>query len=334
MRKRSESIRRGFTLIELLVVIAIIAILIGLLLPAVQKVREAANRSKCSNNLKQLGLAVHSYHDANRMLPPALAELAVAPFSEAKDHSWTIYILPYIEQDGVYRKYNFQLRWDEGANQNATGPIRTKISTFICPTAPSAGSRELTNGRGLSDYAATTERTWPSPGGNTFVSNAEAPFVSGSDPFYIGMLPHDKIDATFTIETKAKRTLVAVTDGTSNTMLIAECAGRNQRWVRGQQDEAQTWTNGPWASPGGRINVGGFDPSTYTPGVAIASPGATIGPCAVNCVNSKEIYAFHPGMAQMVMGDGSVRSLRSSVTLDTVMQLLTYNRGDIVQGAD
>src|SRR5256714_2321180 len=96
--------RRGFTLIELLVVIAIIAVLIGLLLPAVQKVREAAARLQCSNNLKQLGLALHGFHDANSGFPPAKIEI---PAGGTIIHTWTPYILPFIEQDNLFRLYRF-----------------------------------------------------------------------------------------------------------------------------------------------------------------------------------------------------------------------------------
>lgn len=160
----------------------------------------------------------------------------------------------------------------------------------------------------------------------------EAAFVSDGDFYYIGMLPHDKV--TNGVEDKSKRTLLSVLDGTSNTMMAAECAGRNQRWVMGAEDAAQGWNAGPWANPDSRINVGGFNPAGYTPGVAITNPGTTTGPCAVNCINSKEIYSFHSGIAQLVMGDGSVRSINSSTKLDTVLQLLTYNVGDMVQGLD
>src|SRR5437016_9812592 len=105
--------RQAFTLLELLVVIAIIAVLIGLLLPAVQKVREAANRSKCTNNLKQLGLAVHHYHDARGEFPAALLNVPnPGGTTDPTAHSWTPQILPYIEQSALFAQYRFDLNWD------------------------------------------------------------------------------------------------------------------------------------------------------------------------------------------------------------------------------
>src|SRR5437762_2445154 len=105
--------RRGFTLIELLVVIAIIAILIGLLLPAVQKVRDAAARVQCQNNLKQLGLALHNYESANRAFPSSVRPAGVTPLPRI---SWTIGLLPYIEQDNLRRNFDLNSNWNSAAN--------------------------------------------------------------------------------------------------------------------------------------------------------------------------------------------------------------------------
>lgn len=305
---------RAFTLIELLVVIAIIAILIGLLLPAVQKVREAAARAKCSNNLKQLGLALHSFHDVNGVFPAAYEQIPLPSGNIA--HSWTPRVLPFIEQEPLFRQYRFDVSWDQGSNTAVGGPIRVTVSTFLCPSSVQDGRHA---NRGCLDYPATTERTWPNP----FVSASQAAFMTPSDPYYIGVLGHDKI--TNGVQDKCKRTLLSVSDGTSNTMMLAECAGRNRRFVMGVEDPSATWTAGPWANPGSRINIGGFNP---------ANPADTTGPCAVNCINDKEIYAFHPGGANICLADGSVRFLKASTSIDTVLQLLTRARGDLVKGLD
>ena len=146
MFKRVGNRRSGFTLIELLVVIAIIAILIGLLLPAVQKVREAANRAKCSNNLKQMGLALHGYHDANLHLPPWGFDFNPAPAGNAlggqtQGHPAHSLILPYIEQDNIMRVTRVDLsaidprNWPPNWGTSVGGS--TVINIYLCPSAPS-----------------------------------------------------------------------------------------------------------------------------------------------------------------------------------------------------
>lgn len=301
----------AFTLIELLVVIAIIAVLIGLLLPAVQKVREAASRMTCTNNLKQLGLALHNYHDTHTGLPPGRSDVKVA--GKWIRHSWVPYTLPYIEQENLYRQYRFTANWQDKVNDDPTvpGPTRHFIKTLVCPSAPSR-TRGVTpsNTRAPLDYVAPNQRT-PS----SFLS----PPIP-ADPTYIGVLGH-----TTTTQVVSRR-LTEILDGTSNTLVLAEDAGRNQLWVMGKFWSPNS-PSGPWANPGAaNIAIGGFNPAgTLTP------PQNNIpGPCAINCINFHEIYAFHPSGANAVFADGSVRFLKATLSLNVLLYLVTRDRGEVL----
>lgn len=246
--------------------------------------------------MKQLGLALMNFHDAQQGFPPAKLD-NTAPYTYPTT-SWTPFILPYIEQTAVYQRYNFNVDYNAAPNDvNPSGPIQTVIKTFLCPSAPSGrlGSKNAA----ILDYDATNQVTRP----NSFVTNMPA-----SDGTFLGVLGHN-----------VYRRITEVTDGTSNTILLAESAGRNQTWKMGQMTSSSGQT-GAWANPGTEIVVTGFN---------IAS-NSTLGACAVNCTNANEIYAFHPGGANILLTDGSVHVVKAQTDINVVIALMTRAHGDVV----
>jgi prepilin-type N-terminal cleavage/methylation domain-containing protein len=319
--------RRGFTLIELLVVIAIIAILIGLLLPAVQKVREAAARAKCSNNLKQIALAVHNYHDTNAKLPPWGFDFATPPTPnpfgpQTEGYSFLATILPYIEQGNLLNIVNI--------NHSVADPVNlpppygtsvgggTQISIYDCPSAtpryadyepyfaslglPNAGPMNL----GITDYNAIRGLS------TAFVSNCAPAESVNTDS---GMFGAKGVQLT----------LVQITDGTSNTIMVAETAGRQQVYFNGQALTPNTpgsigWQlNAAWADYNVSYNLVGYG--------TVPSPNS--GCNTVNAANYEAMYSFHIGGVNLARGDGSVAFLQSTVTPTTVAGMVTRSGGEV-----
>ncbi|HXG12874.1 MAG TPA: DUF1559 domain-containing protein [Gemmataceae bacterium] len=298
----------AFTLIEVLVVIAIFVILIGLLLPAIQKVRESAARTQCTNNLRNLGLGLLYYQFNNKVFPPGGT-------TASPQHGWGTYILPYIERDDVYRLYQWSLDWYHPANNPA---VSTEVKTFFCPSTPSNRSASgLINGvpwkAATSDYAPTREiDPWlvellvrqQAAGVNRPVHTGRAP--TG------GVMPLD-----------GKMGLDDITDGPSQTILLAEVAGRPQLFRRGTMGMGVgTAPNGPWASALTSLVISGSTPD------GLNQPGE----CALNCTNNDEIYSFHAGGANLLFADGSVRFVGERVHIRVVAALVTPRGGELVSG--
>jgi len=317
--------KRGFTLIELLVVIAIIAILIGLLLPAVQKVREAANRMKCSNNLKQFGLALHNYHDTNGLFPPGGLNYGSGDWSDERG-SWLVYILPYMEQSGMYAQ----------AQQAAGGPLMTTYNSvgkswgvfgqgrpgnWRCPSDdwdPTAtvcnyvGSLGPQCAIGPCGFDPNQKYCHPDTSGlgNWGYSDPNEWWNHGNttDSQYLrGMFNR----------LGCKINLASVTDGTSNTIMVGES-------LPGQHDHlAQNlW----WYGNGGNSHVSTIVPINYRSDDRVGC-GSDPQRSYQNWDISWGFKSRHTGGANFVFADGSVHFLTQSIDMKTYQLLGCRNDG-------
>ena len=346
--------RNAFTLIELLVVIAIIGVLVGLLLPAVQKVREAAARISCSNNLKQIGLALHNYHDANQAFPQAYKPLptpdpTAPPGTGAYGAGAFVLILPYLGQGNLYREIAVSRAALSSVNMPPNNPAySTPLKGFLCPSAPGPAmivySAELANSFNNFGIAVT-----PAPG-LVFGRSDYCP-----DAGMMAALPGISINAGASIICQPPDgpvRITDITDGISTTMMVVEDAGR-PGWY-GSKGVAsppaiggytpmmggyQGGVNGPapqgggaWADPMNYNATNGGDPS----GSGIAAGGGFMGippapwTCANGCTNDSEIFAFHTGGSNVVFGDGSVRFVRNGLTMNQVQALLSRAGGEVI----
>jgi prepilin-type N-terminal cleavage/methylation domain-containing protein/prepilin-type processing-associated H-X9-DG protein len=338
---------RGFTLIELLVVIAIIAVLIALLLPAVQSAREAARRAQCVNNMKQLGIAIHNYHDVNLLLPPG----AIGGNWGNTGMTWRQMVLPYLEQNPAYSSLNFSLHLGSSSPADAT-IFYTVIPTFLCPSDGLNGQGYLPAG-----VVDGNNGQWPAdnnwvapPGGGTkrvtitnynisFGDNfAVLPLGCGPNPWenngqpagiprrgfdgfwgtqnVINVVDAGTMRAFSDYRTGQVTSLAGVTDGTANTIIVGE--------VLPDQDANNEFWTFTGAASGTTLPIN-LDTSLRC--------GVSFGSCNFRCRYSYAARGFksrHPAGANFLFTDGSVHFLKASINPLTYNALGSRNGGEVV----
>jgi prepilin-type N-terminal cleavage/methylation domain-containing protein len=296
--------RRGFTLIELLVVIAIIAILIGLLVPAVQKVREAAARTQCSNNLKQLGLAFHSYHDVTRTLPPSR-------ISQNSHATWLVLVLPYLEQANLYKQWDLRQQYFAQSVAAQTTPV----PVYFCPTrreppqlSVKVGACDVSGGKfypgALTDYAVCSGDRKSYSAGYLDDKTANGPIIQANYT----------LSGTLVVSWKSRTSLASVTDGSSNTVMVGEKYVLQDKWGECPGDAAAYNASNP---PRSYARVGG-------PGF----PLAQLTQIDSQVVEPERSFgSYHTGICQFVFCDGSVHALATSIDPSTLRLLCVRNDG-------
>jgi prepilin-type N-terminal cleavage/methylation domain-containing protein len=286
---------QAFTLVELLVVIAIIGILVALLLPAVQAAREAARRSQCTNNLKQLMIGVHLHHDSKNELPGAHNYYNPSDAATHTNHGYVTYILPYIEQPALYDMMDLTKRWNQGDNGRlVTLSENGNIPTLLCPSSEHMGNAEL-------DYAAingpnaTTYNTYAGTGWKLYNSWETDPARKRAGELAAYQL------ATFPpIGPKAMRRGVRfkdITDGTTNSLSMGECAGRT--------DAGRYWGNGD---------------NSFAHHTFINNPAE----------QNNELYSDHPAGVNITLADGSVRFMNEDTPIKIIDFLATRTGGELL----
>lgn len=300
---KSFRVRNGFTLIELLVVIAIIGLLVALLLPAVQQAREAARRTQCKNNLKQIGLALQNYHDTHQTFPPGYISLFDSSGNDTgPGWGWAAFILPQIEQQNLSNRIQFNQRIEDLTN----GIVRVvKIDSYLCPSD-------------------STNQTWTAKQYN-LSGNVQATICEVASANYIGVFGTTEpgVDGDGVFFRNGRIRMADIIDGTSSTLMVGE---------RSFRLGPATWT--------GVITSANLFPAPNSPfppvlnnpsGMTLGHTGDGNGPNgSASYVN--QFYSQHPGGVHFLFCDGHVGFLSSSMNYNTYLSLSTRAGNEPVQG--
>jgi prepilin-type N-terminal cleavage/methylation domain-containing protein/prepilin-type processing-associated H-X9-DG protein len=329
--------RRGFTLIELLVVIAIIAVLIALLVPAVQKVRESANGMQCLNNLKQMGLALHHYHDAKRSFPAGFVSTLTDPtwrlpagncnaFPPEQGPGWSFFalMLPYLEQENLYRSIRLDLPIMDPANATAR---RAAVNTYLCPSDAGTGPIKLTT-CGNPPVPANTPSLIADAELCSYVGVLGGGNAANPDPDY-GCYEYQPFNGVFHRNSHVR--IADITDGTSTTVGVGE---RNSGFVQSSwvgviplSEAVYNQVNPP---------IPPFDPSLNQPcqnwRPAITYILVHSRQYTMNAPNGSpaSFHSAHPGGCNFLFMDGSCRMLNNSISLTTMRALCTRRDGEVI----
>jgi prepilin-type processing-associated H-X9-DG protein len=340
-------------LIELLVVIAIIAVLVAIFLPAIQKAREAANRTRCQNNLKQIGLALHNFEGAFQRFPRAgehIVHDSTGALRKTQDlHSPLTLLLPYMEQEHVFKQFDLKYRYNDPAAPANQIAAKTAIPTFTCPSNPLAKDRSGNGdadslGYGTTDYAPCPYTDITAAGdekggdahliasalcGAAYPLALYTEYTTGDSS--VGSNKKFHLDTTKgTIDPRqGGATVGSITDGTSNCLAVYEDVGRNEKMASTTGGYLDPITNTSrsfwrWAEPDTASGVSRrMNNNSYPIGGPSTCPWTTH-----DCGPNNEIFSFHPGGAHVVFMDGHVIFLRDTISTTTLRALISRDGGE------
>ena len=305
---RARPCQKAFTLIELLVVIAIIAVLVALLLPAVQQAREAARRSQCKNNLKQLGVAAHNYHDTFKAFPPGMIH--------SSGWGWGAMILPYLDQTNIYNQLNFNFMNVPG-DPVQTALVQTVLPVYLCPSDANPKPSQWSNGTrsGVRQGAATTQ---------TYIALSNYNASGGTND--------ESCTSCFTSDgifgCNSNTSIANITDGTTNTFLFWE-RDSQQHGLTGSKPTVEIHMGGQWAGasaiplPPATTNPTCYD-SSYQVTVILGQMRGTWAEINGNATrdDGRSPSSMHAGGMQACLADGSVRFISENISLATALALV------------